>query len=772
MRHFRPLILLGILAILGAVGGSYYLRVEQRTLSAPHKPKDLPPGTLGTSHEWVYDHTNKNKTVVEVRAKDYRQIQDPNRLELQGVELRIFNKDGTAYRKITSATADFDLGTGVMFSNGAVEITLNVPVDHPPSGKLMVIQSSGVRFETKTGKATTDRPANFEFDRGKGSAVGASYDPNTGDLHMNSQVKLEWTGLGKNAKVMNIEAGELTYKEKESKVYLAPWSKLVRDNLTMNGGPAVITLADETISTVDAQKAQGVQNEPGRQLSFSADQMFLNFDDNTQVNKIQGRDHAELVSQTKAGATTIHTDRIDMDLDTADGESVLQTALASGHSVIESKPAAPANGVAPETRILRSDIIKTTMKPGGQDIDRVETESPGTLEFAPNGPGQPHRWVNGERIGIQYADGNQIQSMRTVHVSTRTEKPKTAGAKQAPPPALTWSQDMQALFDPKTGQLATVEQWGGFRYQAGDRQAKADKATFDKANNVMVLTGGARVWDSTGLTSAGKIVLDQGNGDFTADGDVNSTRMPDKQGSSNGMLARDEPLHARARKMTSTDDNLNIRYDGGAVLWQGANRLQADVVEIDRDNGILKAHGNVISQLQDKKSEKKRAAADKDQAPLFTVVTAPDMVYTDDTRLADYTGGAMLDRPGLRVNSKEIRAFLKPPDDPKENAKSEPKGSGDAKPAENQGSSLDHAFADGGVQIVETAKGRTRTGTADHAEYYVSDAKVILRQGKPQLVDTTKGTTRGRELTYFANNDRLLVNGVESQPANSLLLRK
>ncbi|HXU20201.1 MAG TPA: hypothetical protein VN788_06440, partial [Verrucomicrobiae bacterium] len=158
--------------------------------------------------------------------------------------------------------------------------------------------------------------------------------------------------------------------------------------------------------------------------------------------------------------------------------------------------------------------------------------------------------------------------------------------------------------------------------------------------------------------------------------------------------------------------------------------------------------------------------------PLFTVVTAPDMVYTDDTRLADYTGGAMLDRPGLRVNSKEIRAFLKPPDDPKENAKSELKGSGDAKPAENQGSSLDHAFADGGVQIVETAKGRTRTGTADHAEYYVSDAKVILRQGKPQLVDTTKGTTRGRELTYFANNDRLLVNGVESQPANSLLLRK
>ena len=70
------------------------------------------------------------------------------------------------------------------------------------------------------------------------------------------------------------------------------------------------------------------------------------------------------------------------------------------------------------------------------------------------------------------------------------------------------------------------------------------------------------------------------------------------------MLSQDEPLHARARKMTTSDDNTKIRYEGDAVLWQGANRIQADVVDIDRDAGLLKAHGHVVSQLLDKKNDK------------------------------------------------------------------------------------------------------------------------------------------------------------------------
>jgi lipopolysaccharide export system protein LptA len=63
------------------------------------------------------------------------------------------------------------------------------------------------------------------------------------------------------------------------------------------------------------------------------------------------------------------------------------------------------------------------------------------------------------------------------------------------------------------------------------------------------------------------------------------------------MLAGDEPLQAKAARMTSSDDNQQIRYEGNALMWQGSNRLQADRIDIDRKTGKLEAHGNVTSQL-------------------------------------------------------------------------------------------------------------------------------------------------------------------------------
>jgi lipopolysaccharide export system protein LptA len=369
--------------------------------------------------------------------------------------------------------------------------------------------------------------------------------------------------------------------------------------------------------------------------------------------------------------------------------------------------------------------------------------------------------------------------LKSVNVNTRTLKPRLKDAKEDPPPALTWSKEMRAEFDPKTNQLAKLEQWNDFRYEEGTRKAKADRALLEQAQNIIHLTGSSRVWDPTGSTEGDTIVMDEKNGDFSAEGKVNSTRMPDKkkdENSSGGLLSEDEPMHAKAKKMSSTDNNLQVRYEGNAIAWQGSDRLEADVIEIDRDNNIVKAHGHVVSQLLDKADSDSKGAKDKDKdpeakpkaakppetkqkkdtkpgaAPIFTIVKAPEMVYKDDDKLATYTGGVSLDRPNMKVKSEILRAFLRDTDD--------------------DSSSLDHAFADGKVDIVQTTLGRTRTGTSEHAEYYVDEAKVILEKGEPQLMDTVKGSTKGKKLTWFSDDDRLLVDGAEGEPAKSKLKRK
>jgi lipopolysaccharide export system protein LptA len=623
----------------------------------------------------------------------------------------------------------------------------------------MKIKSSGVTFETKTGKATTDRAVSFEFDRGEGKAVGAGYDPQTHELHLQKDVDLIWRGVDKSTIPMKVQAGELIYKEQESRVYLNGWSKLTRDTMTLNAGPAIVTIdkEDGTIREVDTKHAQGSDTRPDRKLEYAADKLFMNFDEDGTIQKIVGEQNAHLVSHAETTDTTINTDRIDLDFDTGSGDSVLKSALATGHSVTESKPV-PKPGADPsDTRILRSDVIRTIMKPDGKNIDTVDTPGAGSLEFVPNAAAKPHRWMNGDQIFIKYAMKNQIDSLKSVNVNTRTLKPRAKDAKEDPPPALTWSKEMRAEFDPKTNQLSKMEQWNNFRYEEGTRKAKADRALLEQAQNVIHLTGSSRVWDPTGSTDADTIVLDQKSGDFSADGKVNSTRMPDKKkdpNSSGGLLAEDEPMHAKAKKMSSTDNNLQVRYEGNAIAWQGNDRLEADVIEIDRDNNIVKAHGHVVSQLLDKAdnddgSKKQKKAG---VAPVFTIVKAPEMLYKDDDKLATYTGGVTLDRPNMKVKSDELRAFLRDTDD--------------------DSSSLDHAFADGKVNIVQTSLGRTRTGTSEHAEYYVDEAKVILESGHPQLVDTIKGSTNGKKLTWFSDDDRLLVDGAEGEPAKSKLRRK
>jgi lipopolysaccharide transport protein LptA len=125
--------------------------------------------------------------------------------------------------------------------------------------------------------------------------------------------------------------------------------------------------------------------------------------------------------------------------------------------------------------------------------------------------------------------------------------------------------------------------------------------------------------------------------------------------------------------------------------------------------------------------------------------------YTDEKRVAHYKDGVMLDRPEMKVRAREIRAYLR---------------------SDNDDSSLDHAFADGQVEIAQTSAGRVRNGTSEHAEYYSDEDKVILEGGSPQFVDSLRGTTRGEKLTWFSQDDRLLVNGVESKPVKTVIHRK
>jgi lipopolysaccharide export system protein LptA len=233
------------------------------------------------------------------------------------------------------------------------------------------------------------------------------------------------------------------------------------------------------------------------------------------------------------------------------------------------------------------------------------------------------------------------------------------------------------------------------------------------------------------------------------------------------MLSGDQSIEAVADHMTATNHNREIHYEGHVVLWQTADRITAQKVDIDRDKRLLAATGDVVTQFLEKpedSSTAKPATGAQNATPAFVVVKANSLAYTEQDRQAHYTGNVFFTRPGLRVKSDELRAFLA------ESKNGDP--SKEKEKEEDRQSRLEKALADGHVEIVQTAADRTRTGTGEHAEYYTADERIFLRGGQPQLVDSKRGYTRGAELTYFINDDRLQVSGATGKRATSRLRRK
>jgi lipopolysaccharide export system protein LptA len=776
MRGTRWLLLAAILAILGGTGFTYYAQRRAVLAHAAPKPREIGQGLSSSAEDWCYERADAGKPVVKICAKSFSQVANTDHMKLETVRMDLTQKDATHFDLVKSPKADFDKQT--MVSDGEVEIILSVPIGGEPTPDLTSIKTSGITFDSKTGKATTTSATKFRFQSGNGTSVGASYDPTTRELHLLQKVVLNLHGKKPGSKTMRVETDELIYKENGAVIWLTPHARLITEHSVIDAGPTLITLKDQEIDSIAAHDAHGIDTYPKRKLDYQAAMLVAHYNDDHRIDKMSGDGNPKLVSESEGAETIMTADQVNLDFtdqvpaDKPDKtpESTLTHAAGNGHAVLNSRqlPDPAKRQKTPESRILRSNYIEMSMRPGGKELDKVLTQAPGSLEFLPNEPDQHRRLLNGDKMTIVYGKQNAIQNFSTSHVTTETyasqldreraAKAVKPGQPPPPPPAVskTSSMFMTADFDDKS-QMKHMKQWDNFLYEEGERHARANTALLDNDKNLMDLEAKSRIWDASGSTDADHIQIDQKSGNFNALGNVSTSRMPekDKDESSADLLNGDDPIQGRAAHMTSADHNKVVHYDGDAILWQGSDRVQASTIDIDRNKHSLIADGKVMTQLIDKPK--------KDEPPPptmpFTVVNAAHMVYQDDTRLAHYTGGALMNRPGLRVKGKEIRAFLAEKKD-------------DDEDSDGAGSRLDKAVTDGDVEVVDSTPKRKRTGTGYQAEYFTTDEHIILHGNQALLIDSITGTTTGKELIYTTAEDKLEVTKPAEKQSTAHLKKK
>ena len=113
-----------------------------------------------------------------------QQVKDASRVDLKNVTMKIYGKDGQTYDLVKSAAATFNTNEKSLYSEGAVEITLNLPKEGQPAKPPTVIKTSGLTCDSEIG-ARRYRPA-FQLRLRKGRRQGQrrnlrSRQPRTAD---------------------------------------------------------------------------------------------------------------------------------------------------------------------------------------------------------------------------------------------------------------------------------------------------------------------------------------------------------------------------------------------------------------------------------------------------------------------------------------------------------------------------------------------------------------------------------------------------------------
>jgi lipopolysaccharide export system protein LptA len=262
---------------------------------------------------------------------------------------------------------------------------------------------------------------------------------------------------------------------------------------------------------------------------------------------------------------------------------------------------------------------------------------------------------------------------------------------------------------------------------------------------LLVLTGDPRIVDQGMTSTADRIRINRKTGDATGDGQVKTTYSELKEQPNGAMLATAEPIHVTAAQMIAKRATGTAHYSGGARLWQGANIVEAPVIDFDRDKRSMLAQGNGeqrVSTVFLKPGENGKATP--------VNVTAARLTYVDAQRRARFDGGVILRSADGTMTGDTVDVFLKSRD-PNQKVAGQ----------QTQASQLDRIVCQGNIVLQQP----NRRGTGDKLVYTAADSKFKLTGGPPSIFDAEHGQVTGDSLTFYSHDDRVLVEGGNTSPS-------
>ncbi len=754
-----------------AVAGVYVNRSISRARALRLGPAAVPATVAQQSDQFSFSKVDQNRTLFTVRASHLTQYKNQNRALLQDVWITIYGRDGSRNDNIHTHECNYELDGGVVHCEGAVEI--DVDAAKPAAGPAIAATSPALRVKTSdlafnrdTGEASTAAPVQFSFPGGQGRGIGVSYSTSNSIVRVQRAVEFDFTASPKTGNMPVSATGSSLAIDRNQRQVVLDGPAIVREG-------ARELVADEiAVDLDDNDRARDViaeghpqlnANQGGGKTSVTAAQFegFLN--SSGRVERVVADGAVIGTRQAPAGTDRFSAQHVEIAM--LPGQSLIQDMTATGDVIEESH-----EGMV--SRVLKTAALRVKFGAGTaargfraetidqQRIESAETLAPATIESR---SGDATTTLAAKKFVAQIADGKRLEKLFghsgvEVHSQTGTAAPQVISAAE-----------MTVTFG-ANGNWEILDETGGVRFQQADRSASADHARIVQSTNTITLEGSPVISDSVSRTTASNATVNQKSGDLRLSGGVASTYLPasnsPKQSDAVGFGSG--AAHISADTLVGSTTSGHVVYAGHARLWQGESVLDADRIELWRDDKKLQAAGHVVAVFPQasgpfatpfgeaaearKPVPSRPPGSSESSGPTLWKVVAPTLTYWADQGKAHLEGGVIASSDQGSLESRTLDVFL----GPAAPGASAPSTSPSASPATG-GRQLDRVLAQGGVIVRQG----DRRGMAEQGEYTAADGKFVLSGGKPTVSDSSSNTATGRSLTFFVANDTILIDSQE-----------
>jgi len=658
-------VLLAAVLLVVALGVFLARGKLKNPLNLKELPKRLGVDITQDASGFTMDHAFGGHSRYRIHASKVAQYKD-NHAILHDVWIELFGEDGKRVDRIEGAEFDFDQKAGIVRAAGPVAITLMRPSEAPAiapkasagaarkskakEGKQAPIASaaqtaergeihvktSGLTFDTQSGKATTSEHVDFSMVQGSGSSMGASYD-SKGFLVLDKAVELNTTRGGEPV-LIRAQHGEFARDTHLCRLHAATAD--YRGGESTAGDATILFRNDGSAVRLDASNGFNMVTATGGHIAAPIGSLDFNEHNQPRHGHLEGGVRMDSTQQGQDGAEvrrmrgTAPTAELDF---TPQGE--LRHARLERGVEMESEQLSVASNVPLRvSRTWKSPIADVDFRDNGQgqaepaSIHGVQGVVITGESQRGKGAAEPSRMAADEitgtfgpdsvlsaMTGIGHASVEETNAAGTRQNSTGDRLDAhfaSPGAKGTAPNGTAPSglggagQIQSAVLDghvvltqqpaPKPGATAGAEPpaplkaWGGH-------------ADYEGAGEWLHLTLSPRMEDGGMQMTADKIDVSHASGDAFGHGNVKATWLdsgagaPGQHGAAPGAasghgevaLGGKGPTHvvaneAELSRPSGSNDSV-ATFRGHARLWQEANSVSAPVIVLDHQKQTLVA---------------------------------------------------------------------------------------------------------------------------------------------------------------------------------------